>query len=174
MSSDSNRPVVANPAGLLQSERIMYGALLFSHAVYAGLALYLPMPAADSPTPGNSLGTILAVISICAAGAALTLHSVGFADAQIDKWIDAASQKFKEPDQAQAAVRQRAMPLSLMRWSMASAASIMGLMTTLTGSLSRHNAVLFIALGALVHLYCQPRLGQVQARIAERASGSPL
>jgi hypothetical protein len=65
-------------------------------------------------------------------------------------------------------VSQRAVPLSLMRWSMASAASMLGLLSAFTGSLARSTSLLLIAVGALAHLYCQPRQARVQARIAEK------
>lgn len=174
MSSDSNSPVAGSPADRVLVDRILYFALLASHFVYAGLTKFLQLPAAEPPTPGNPIGTVLLGMSLCAAGAALALDTVGFSEAQIDKWIDDANKKFKDPGESAGAVRQRAVPLSLMRWSMASAASIFGLMTALTGSQPRNTALLLIAVAALVHLYCQPRLARVQARLDERLPKSGI
>lgn len=152
----------------------MYFALLASHVVYAGLTQFLQLQPVPTPGQGNPLGTVLLVVSLGAAGAALALDTVAFGDAQIDKWIDEAQQKFKKPDEVDTALRQRAMPISLVRWSLASSASVVALMTALTGSQSRTMALLLIALAAMVHLYCQPRLARVQARLDERRRGAGI
>ncbi len=172
MSSDSTPSLGTGPAkrraDMLQVDRILHVALLVSHPIYAGLVQFLQLPGSATPTGDQSLGTILLVMSLGAAAAALTLDTVAFAEPQIDKWIDEAQGKHKDPEQAALAVSQRAVPLSLMRWSMASAASILGLLSALTGSLARSTSLLLIAVGALAHLYCQPRQARVQARIADK------
>ncbi len=174
MSSDSNSPVSGSPESPVQVDRILYFALLASHLVYAGLTKFLQLPAAEPPTPGSPIGTVLLGMSLCAAGAALALDTLGFTDAQIDKWIDDATQKSKDPKEVAGAVRQRAIPRSLVRWSMASTASVFALMSALIGSQPRNTALLLIAVGALVHLYCQPRLARVQARLDERLPKSVI
>lgn len=146
---------------LRRADSILYSAVLVSHAVYAGLVLYLSSQRQPGAEPTVSLAIPLCAIAIAAAGGALAIDSVGFRPSQISRWIDAAKQESSDREVLIRNLAQRTMSTSIMRWALTGMASLMGVMASMLGSLPQIQSLMLVALGALTHLYCRPKLGSV-------------
>lgn len=146
----------------------MYIALLASHGVYAGLSVYLAGVAKPQGGGNTALAIPLCVIALTTAAAALAIDALAFTDVQLNRWIDDAKANAGDPKQAAQQVRQRVFSTGLIRWSLAGMTSMTALMSVLVGSLPLNQALMLVGVGALVHLYCRPKLTQVHERISER------
>ena len=164
---DSQSPM-RSPQAVGRVDLTLYLALLASHAVYGGLAIYLASIAQPDAPRNPGLAIPFVFIALATAGAAVAVDSLGFRDAQIDRWLDAGKQQALARDALAQAVRQRALSTSIVRWAIAAMPSQIGLVAVLLGSLPLSQALLLVALGALTHVSCRPKLTATIARIDEK------
>lgn len=152
----------------------MYVTVLASHGIYAFLSVYLAGVAKPQGESNSALAIPLCVIALSTAGAALAIDALAFRDEQLDRWIDAAKASVSDPKQAAQQVRQRVFSTGLIRWSLAGMTSITGLMCVLLGSLPLNQALMLVGVGALVHLYCRPKMAQAHGHIEQKLSSTGI
>lgn len=164
---DSQSPM-RSPQAVGRVDLKLYLAMLASHAVYGGLTIYLASIAQPDAPRSPGLAIPLVFIALATAGVAVAVDSLGFRDAQLDRWIDAAKQQASARDKLVQAVRQRALSTSIVRWAIAAMPSQIGLVAVLLGSLPLSQALLLVALGVLTHVSCRPKMTAIIARIDEK------
>lgn len=157
-----------SPEAARRADQILYLALLSSHGVYAGLTIFLGS-SLQSGTPSHpSLALPLVATALVAAGIALFLDATRFRDAQIERWIDAAKQLSSDRQVLAREARQRALSTSILRWAVADIPSLIGLLIVLLAGQPQTQGLMLVALGALCHLSCRPKMGATIARIDEK------
>lgn len=157
-----------------QTDRVLWLALLFSHGLYAFLLqAVLPLPADGAGASDMaSLQVIFLAMALGTAGAALVLDATRLSEGAIDRLIDAQSASDRTANKSAAslanAVADRIFVSSILRSALAEATSIMGLVAAMIGAVPRSRALLFVAVGVAVHLYCRPKLQAALDRLAAR------
>jgi hypothetical protein len=156
-----------------RADQILYLALFGSQVIYGGLTFYMHSIALSQAAKHTNLAIPFVILALATAAVALFLDTTGFRSEQIDAWIAAAQEQSSEREAIVQATRQRAISLSVVRWAVAGMPSTIGLISVVLGVLPLSQALLLVALGALAHLACRPKLARVRDRINEVLPRSP-
>lgn len=137
---------------------VLWGALLASQALYAGIVLFA------APPPG-SCGPLVPILSAFAGlqgAAALAAYFLLQSDERIRGWLKEARAGGKTRDEAQGAAVARLQPLSVLAWALAESVTLVGLALSFMGQLPFQRFLIFLAGGVAIHLICLPRVGRVE------------
>jgi hypothetical protein len=150
------------------TDQILWFALLMSHGTYAFILHVVTSQREAAGSTDTSMMLPLAGAALALGIAALAVDAVALGEAQIEKWIAQEQAQGKQAAALSDAVAGRVFTMSILRWALADGVSIVGLLAALNQWAARNQALLFIALGAAVHLYCRPKMARIQAQVAER------